>query len=90
VTYSRGDIVSGLKIRQIIDSDAEDFPQWLTDEIAAAKNRNVRVAAIARAADITTSYLYRLMRGKGDSVSLEVVQAIEKALGVKYRGGDRT
>jgi len=79
-----------VKIRQIVDIDAADFPQWLTEVIEEAKDRNVRITDIASAAGITTSYLYRLMAKKQDSVSLEVVQAIEKALGVKYKGGDRT
>lgn len=77
-------MVNAVKIRK--DIDAPDFPAWLK---AAVEADGRKPEVIAVAADISSGYLYRLMKGVQPTVSAEIVAKLEEVLGVKYFEGDR-
>ena len=68
-----------VKIRR--DVDAPGFSEWLKK---AVTNSGKRPDVVAVEADISSSYLYRLMGDRSSVVAVEVVERLEGVLGERY------
>lgn len=77
---------AAVKILYQREEDAPGLERWLSEAVEASEKS---VTAIAAEAEITPSYLYRLMSGKQPSVTEGVLRKLEAVLGKKYEEGDR-
>lgn len=75
-----------MEIQRIFRVEAPDLPDWIEQQVEAAKRRGMTIPGIAVSADISPGYLYRLMKGDQRAISIEVLEALEGVFGVKYEG----
>ena len=71
--------ICAMKVRQTREWDRPDLPEVLK---AAANKSQKSIAQVCREAGISTAFWYQLVKGNKDSITLDTLTGLCKALGV--------